>query len=196
MNRIALLALLAGCEDVPQPFDLDHARVMAVRIEPPAIAPGETAAVEVLVTDSSAQPRVAAAEQVSMQANVITERTDHGWRVHAGTEPGLVLLDIEVATADGSLVTQKALTIGVPAANPIAPVLAIPELVDGEKVTLGLEGADPTLVYRWFSSVGGLTGFTTPSPRLDPEAGEGTIVVVVRDAAGGTAWTIAPARVP
>lgn len=186
-----LLALLAACEDVPQPFDLDHARVMAVRIEPPAIAPGETATVEVLVTDSAATPRVAAATDVSMQANVLTQRTDAGWQVHAGSEPGLVLLDIEVATADGPLVTQKALTIGERRANPPAPVLVVPALVDGAKVTLGVEAPDPALVYRWFSSVGDLTGYTTPAPRLEPTAGEGTLVVVVRDTLGGTAWTIA-----
>jgi hypothetical protein len=194
MKRVAMLLLLCSCEDVPQPFDLDHARVMAVRIEPPAIAPGETATVEVLVTDSSAEPHVAAATDVSMQANVLTQRTEAGWEVHAGTEPGVVLLDIEVATADGPLVTQKALTIGTRRDNPAAPALALPALVDGEKVTLGV-GADPALVYRWFSSVGDLTGYTTPTPRLDPKPGNGVIVVVVRDTMGGTAWTITPATV-
>ncbi|MBA3500046.1 MAG: hypothetical protein M4D80_21805 [Myxococcota bacterium] len=180
MRALPVIVLLAACEDVPQPYDLDHARVMAVRIDPPAIAPGERATVEVLVTDSAASPYVAT--DVSMR------------EVIAGPDPGVVLLDIEVGTADGTLVVQKALTIGARRDNPAPPVIATPlDFVDGEKVTLEVAAPDPALVYRWFSSVGDLTGFTTPAARLDPKAGEGFIVVVVRDVAGGTAWTIAPA---
>jgi hypothetical protein len=180
MRFLPFVVLLAACEDVPQPYDLDHARVMAVRVDPPAVAPGERATVEVLVTDSGAAPYVAT--DVSMR------------EVVAGLEPGVVLLEIEVGTADGPLVVQKALTIGERRENPAAPLIATPmEFVDGEKVTLELAAPDPALVYRWFSSVGDLTGFTTAAARLDPKAGEGLIVVVARDVAGGTAWTIAPA---
>jgi hypothetical protein len=180
MRALPIIIVLAACEDVPQPYDLDHARVMAVRVDPPAIAPGERATVEVLVTDSAAVPYVAT--DVSMR------------EVVAGPEPGVVLLDIHVGTADGPLVVQKALTIGERRENPAAPVITTPlAFTDGEKVTLEVAAPDPLLVYRWFSSVGDLTGFTTAAARLDPKAGEGFIVVVARDAAGGTAWTIAPA---
>jgi hypothetical protein len=180
MRALPIIVLLAACEDVPQPYDLDHARVMAVRVDPPAAAPGERATVEVLVTDSTAAPYVAT--DVSMRDVV------------AGPEPGVVLLDIHVGTADGPLVVQKAFTIGTRRENPAAPVIVTPlEFVDGEKVTIELAAPDPALVYRWFSSVGDLTGFTTPAARIDPKAGEGFIVVVVRDLAGGTAWTVTPA---
>jgi hypothetical protein len=50
---------------------------------------------------------------------------------------------------------------------------------------------DAAFSYRWFSSVGELIGYTRPEARLEPDQERtGVVGVVVRDQAGGTAWTI------
>jgi hypothetical protein len=205
--RASIIVLLAACADVPQPFDLDHARVMAVRVEPPAIVAGETARVDVLVTDSSAQPRETQAFEILVTPELApyVQRGDAGWQITAPdelvlAEPIVVAFDLVVDTADGPLRANKTIELGRTAQNPIAPAITL-DGVAGElaipiatRSFLGVEPMDPALSYRWFSSVGDLVGYTRAEARIEPEAvTEGTIAVVVRDDAGGTAWTIVPA---
>ncbi|MCE9577352.1 MAG: hypothetical protein K8W52_29655 [Deltaproteobacteria bacterium] len=215
----------AACADVAQPFDLDHARVMAVRVDPPAIGAGETAHIDALVTDSTITPRVAAATAVDIALPpeaagfaALLVRTDDGWqltapdgamlaaaRAQAGLAadaPLIVALALTVTTLDGPLTATKTVAIGATAANPPAPAI----LLDGAAAPLTLT-ADldahltvaaplPDHDYRWFSSVGDLVGYTRDDARITPIGpGDGWIVVVDRDQAGGTAWTIAPAEV-
>lgn len=214
--RVLVPALvLAACEDVPQPFDLDHARVMAVRIEPPALAAGEQARVEVLVTDvASASPRLATALEVELlvpgELARFVARDDAGWTITAPDAatlatmtpdgPIVVPLELVVETADARLPAQKTLELGRSGANPAAPRIVradgTPELVFpvGERSFVTIDPVDPALSYRWFSSIGDLVGFTRAEARLEPElAADGSLVVVVRDDAGGTAWTIVDA---
>lgn len=220
MSRgLLLIALLAGCDDVPQPFELDHARVMAVRVEPPAVAAGERARIDVLVTDEADGPRVAAAERFAVNApGLAVARAADGWYVTAPGEPELAaaraalalpadadvvaVLQLAVDSAAGTLEAQKTIAFGAPAQNPIAPAILqdgvagpIATTVDRE-VTLTPTPVDDGLSYRWFSSVGDLVGYTRAEVRLTPEAaGAGVVGVVVRDQAGGTAWTMATAEV-
>ncbi|MEO8704543.1 MAG: hypothetical protein ABI867_31100 [Kofleriaceae bacterium] len=218
MNRLWLLAVLAACEDVPQPFDLDHARVMAVRIEPPAIAAGATARIDVLVTDSSAEPREAGPDAIAVDAHGLALARDAGgWTVTAPDEAGLVQLraalavpaaaplvvpiELVVDTPDGPLVAQKTIELGAAAENPAPPAITLDgALADplaiplDRRSFLGVDPEDPALAYRWFSSVGDLVGYTRAEARIEPDtAAAGLIIVVVRDQAGGTAWTIVPA---
>jgi hypothetical protein len=203
---VSIVVLLAACEDVPQPYDLDHARVMAVRIEPPAIAANESARVEVLVTDvATLEPRLATASEVELEVPAalapFVARDDVGWVITApdATAPIVVPLSLTVSTPDGLLPAQKTIELGRSAANPIAPAIVSSdgsdlELPVGERSFVTVEPADPALSYRWFSSIGDLVGFTRAEARVEPEAPtDGILVVVVRDQAGGTAWTIAPA---
>ena len=222
----AALFVTAACADVPQPFELDHARVLAVRIDPPAIPPGGTARIEVLITDSSSSPRVAGPELVEIRlppelggaGDRYLARTDAGWQVSApdtatidalrrqaalAPDAPLVLpLEIEVETLDARLHATKTFAIGTPATTPLAPTI----LLDGSggpliarretTAVLSVAAPDPAHDYRWFSSIGDLTGFTREEAELDPSGeGSGAIVVVERDQAGGTAWTIASAEV-
>ncbi len=225
MNRAWLLLGLVGCADVAQPFDLDHARVMAVRIDPPAIAAGETAIIDALFTDSTITPRVAAPMALDValppEAAAFADhlvRTADGWqltapdaatlataRAQAGLAaeaPLIVPLALTIATADGPLAAIKTVALGASAANPSAPAI----LLDGAAGPLTLHPAtearlavaapDDDHDYRWFSSVGDLVGYTRADARIAPlEVGAGWIVVVARDQAGGVAWTVAPAAV-
>ncbi len=221
MRALVIAAcLLVGCDDVPQPFDLDHARVMAVRIDPPALAPEDRARIDVLVTDSSAQPRIADPATVTVEAviGVTVGRDDDGWfataptaaqltalRVALGVADGadvVVPLALTIATVDGVLPAQKTLALGTRADNPAAPAITLDGAVGALVMTPGRDAAlavapsVAALSYRWFSSVGDLTGYTRAEARLDPVRGaEGHVVVVVRDQVGGTAWTIATASV-
>lgn len=187
----ALLLLLVGCADVAQPFELDHARVMAIRVDPPTVPAGEPARIEVLVTDAEHGPHLAT--EVSVEAiGATVGRDDRGWyAIGDGTLP-IVPLEI---TAE-ILPAQKTLAIGARAENPATPIIeGIDRIAIGMEATLSIEGADDALSYRWFSSIGDLTGYTRAEATLDPIAARGAIVAVVRDQAGGTNWTIAPVEV-
>ncbi|MCX5748129.1 MAG: hypothetical protein NT062_37190, partial [Proteobacteria bacterium] len=116
--------------------------------------------------------------------------------------PLVVPLTLTLTTPDATLVATKVVALGVHADNPPAPQI----LRDGTRQAIALtvgveaglivEGALPDHAYRWFSSVGDLVGYTRAEATVTPAiATTGWIVVVDRDATGGTAWTIAPATV-
>lgn len=139
---------LAACADVAQPFDLDHARVIAVRVDPPAIPAGGVAQVDVLYTDSSAQPRLATDAEVSVSlpagfgaaAGLVTLSAHH-WQLTApdeaalatiraatGLAPGaevIVPLELVVTTLDGPLHATKTLALGTTAHNPAPPSIVL-----------------------------------------------------------------------
>lgn len=191
-----VVVVVAACADVPQPFDLDHARIMAVRIDPPAIAAGERARIDVLITDSTATPRVADPGDVAIEAPGLTlERDAQGWSVVAPPITAVVPLALTVTTVDGPLAGQKTIGFGARADNPAPPSFGVPALVAGREAALAVDEPGAELSYRWFSSVGDLTGYTRAEATLEPIAASGYLVVVVRDQAGGTAWTITGAEV-
>lgn len=220
MKRMILVLGLVGCTDVPQPFELDHARVMAVRVEPPALAPDAVGRIDVLVTDAERGPRLAepATIVVTAPAGIEVVQVATGWEVRspsaeelAGVRASLGLaadaevivpLAITVASSEGALAASKTIAFGAAAANPSAPALLVDGSPMGDRVqaradsSVAVAGPVAELSYRWFSSVGDLIGYTTSAVRFDdPPPGEGLLGVVVRDQAGGVAWTIAPAEV-
>ncbi len=220
MKCMVLVLGLVGCADVPQPFELDHARVMAVRMEPPALAPDAVGRIDVLVTDAERGPRLAdpTAFVVTAPAGIEVTQAATGWEVQspsveelAGVRVSLGLaadadvivpLAITVESSEGALAAQKTIAFGTAAANPSEPALLVDGAPMGDRVQARADSsvavAEPVaeLSYRWFSSVGDLIGYTTSAVRFDdPPAGEGLLGVVVRDQAGGVAWTIAPAEV-
>ena len=194
-----LLLVLVGCADVAQPYELDHPRVMAVRIDPPAIASGDTARIELLVTDLDG-PRVAPPSEVEIAVpfGASVGRDDEGWFVTAGAVDTLVALDITVQLVGQPATVQKTFAIGERAENPPRPKIIgqLVEIPAGRDAAFTPEVVDEALSYRWFSSIGDLEGFTRAEVTLDPIAGAaGEIALVVRDQAGGTAWEIAAATV-
>jgi len=206
VKRLAIVVFAGACTDVPQPFDLDHPRVMAVRIEPPALAGGERATIDVLVTDVAEGPRIADPDTVVVTAPVggLVERGVRGWEIVAPAVDELVIvpLALEVILDGAPFAAQKTVAFGERAENPAAPSIMhdgarCPCKVDAaSEVALTVTEPGEELSYRWFSSVGDLTGYTRAEASLAPLRGTtGTIGVVVRDQAGGTAWTFEPAEV-
>ena len=50
MKWLALIVLLVGCnQDLDEPWQLEHDRIIAVRATPPAIQPGETSTIDLLL---------------------------------------------------------------------------------------------------------------------------------------------------
>lgn len=193
-----LCLLLVGCADVAEPYELEHPRVMAVGVTPPGLAAGETARIDILVTDADG-PRVADPNEVEISSDFgLAITRDDGWHITADGRSSIVAFDVRVQVGAELLAAQKTLAFGAHADNPPAPVIAasVAEIPADRDYVLTPEVIDPAWSYRWFSSIGELTGYTRPEATLEPIAGaEGAIALVVRDQAGGTSWAIQPAAV-
>lgn len=189
-----LLLALVGCADVAQPYELEHARVMAVGVTPPGLAAGETARIDVLITDE-AGPRVADPLEVEISSDFgLAITRDETWQITADGRASVVLFDVRI----NGLTAQKTLAFGAHADNPPTPAIvgAVESIPANRDLVLVPEVIDPAWSYRWFSSVGELTGYTRAESTLEPIAGaSGALALVVRDQAGGTSWVITPATV-
>lgn len=150
------LALTAACvEDLAEPWQLDHDRVIAVRASSPGLAPGQRAVIDALLAHRGAPTSVAApttAEVASPEALADVLTFDGAaWSVTA-PEParlaaarvalGLpadapVTLTLRVTFGD-ALPATKTLLLGAAAENPPLG----PMTVDGTPVDSGA-GADP-----------------------------------------------------
>ncbi len=194
-----LLFVLVGCADVAQPYELEHARVMAVGVTPPGLAAGETAGIEILVTDGNG-PRIADPVDVELSSDLglAITRDATGWHVTADDRSSIVAFDVRVKVGAERLTAQKTLAFGAHTDNPPAPVItgSVESIPADRDLVLAPEVIDPAWSYRWFSSVGDLTGYTRAESTLEPIAGaSGALALVVRDQAGGTSWVITPATV-
>ncbi len=193
------LLLLVGCADVAQPYELEHARIMAVGVTPPGLAAGETARIDILVTDGEG-PRIADPTdvEISSELGLAITRDDTGWQVTADGRSSVVAFDVRVSVGVESLTAQKTLAFGTHTDNPPTPVIVgtVERIPADRDLVLAPEVIDPAWSYRWFSSVGELTGYTRAESTLEPIAGaSGALALVVRDQAGGTSWVITSATV-
>ena len=108
MKRMVLLLGLVGCADVPQPFELDHARVMAVRMEPPALAPDAVGRIDVLVTDAERGPRLAdpTAFVVTAPAGIEVTQAATGWEVQSPSAEELAAVRASLGLAADAAITN------------------------------------------------------------------------------------------
>lgn len=193
-SALPLLPLLASCaDDVAQPYQLDHARILAVRTDLAQLGPLDRSALEVLFTDSSAAPTLASPTQLEVRlapeldelarpelAPLLVSSSD-GWAVQApdaatldqaraalGLPAGQPLplpLTLRVRTADGVLEAQKVVLLGTRLPNPQPPQLALEERAAGQDSELSLEAlAMPAEAsVRWFAWPGELSSYTQPA---------------------------------
>jgi hypothetical protein len=145
----AMLAASGGCTDLSQKWELDHARVLAVRLSSPGLAAGDAAVVEVLVADDQGVPAVVAPASVAvssttepaLQRAITLSPTAGGWtvaaassealaqmRVAAGLEPDQPLqvqLELEVQVGGRTLRALKAVRLGAAIPNPATPTISV-----------------------------------------------------------------------
>lgn len=153
----AVAALAGGCNDLSQRWELDHARVLAVRLSAPGLAPGSAATVDALVVDDAGVPAVVTPRLVVLpvpdDASVLTLAAAEGaWTVTAG---------------DAAAIGQARLAAGLTDDQPLALTLAAVVTIDGvdfvatKQVRLGEDLANPpTPVIH----VDGVAAADTPMP--------------------------------
>lgn len=200
---LLIAALAAGCAgDLPQPWDLDHDRIVAVRATPPRILAGETSQLDALIAlaggATSVQPPEAAIV-VSPASLAGALGNDGGaWTVTAPddaqlaaarTELGLaadapVPLQVGVAYGAGTLAATKTVWLGETADNPTLaemtidgePMEVMTELVVGKLVDVRLSvAADVEDDVNWLTSLGEMHDFDLPQAYLRVEEDEEAI---------------------
>lgn len=148
----AAASLCGGCaDDVAEPYQLNHPRVLAIRTEPAAIPAEGEARLEVLFTDGASPPRLAAPGELEVRlspavpaelASLLSREAD-GWRVRAPDEATLDLaraqlglaaaaavplpleLDLQLSSESASLMAQKVVALGTFVGNPEPPQITI-----------------------------------------------------------------------
>lgn len=224
VRRALVLALLAATgtaacmADIDPPWQLDHDRIIAVRAEPPGIAPGQRSTIDALLGHEGGATSVAAPELarvVSPQGLSDALALDAGrWvvtapdearlaaaRTELGLDPGApVPLVLGVSYAGQSLIATKIVELGQAAANPPLAGLTIDgrpagddELAVGKLVAvpLSIDADDAAYDVTWLTSCGTMHDFDLPEAYLQVEVDDpvaGELAVVVRDAQGGVSW--------
>jgi hypothetical protein len=168
-RALLLLALVACNADVDEPWQLAHDRIIAVRAEPPRIASGERAEIDLFVgfaeqPAESRSPDVAMVQSPASLADVVAH-TDGDWFVTAPSEDRLAAARAELGLLPDAPVP---LQIGVAAAWP-TPVISPNDAGFGalKTVWLGESAENPTLAGLTIDGV---------------EVPEGEVIVVAKDA--------------
>jgi hypothetical protein len=212
MKRIIPFLILAACTESDE-AKLDHAQILAVRAEPAHVAPGQRAKIDILAGNDAGDVFEIAPDTLTARGQggeLAVEQTADGWFVTAGATPDLATLSVTLAIDGISWPATKSLIVAEPAANPgitlaidgnpaTQPPAAAFDLTAAAGATSELAvtatGALP-FTYAWYSSVGDLSHIHSATATLATDAaGEGVIVVVVRDDVGGVTWQVVPARI-
>jgi hypothetical protein len=198
----AFLVFLTACNLPAEPALLDHAQILAVRVEPPTVPPGQRAKIDVLAGNTAGDVFVVAPDALDAGGAPIAREAD-GWYITAGDGPG-ALLTATVGVDGDALVADKLVAFGDRADNPTIAAIQL----DGTDATAlacstgtkpalaaNADGVAP-LAFAWYSSVGKLEHYRSVPATLDADApAEGVVVLVVRDARGGVDWNVVPAVV-
>lgn len=148
MRWLVIVALLVGCnQDLDEPWQLEHDRIIAVRATPPRIMPGETSTIDMLL-GFEMMPVVERAPDVALVAQPMsladTLTNDNGnWVVTAPSEERLVAAREELGLEPGAPVP---LQVGVFAMWPYEVMTPTPGGFSAAKtVWLGDTGTNPEL---------------------------------------------------
>ncbi|MEZ4368089.1 MAG: hypothetical protein R2939_17680 [Kofleriaceae bacterium] len=156
---VAALLVGAGCTDLSQRWELDHARILAVRATPPGLGADEVALIDLLVIDDAGTPSVAtpglastaeANPEPAVAAALTLSPTSAGWQATAGDaddlaaaraaagladdEPLDVLVGVthSVPGAADPLLAIKAVRLGEADVNPATPTIRVDGLTVAE----------------------------------------------------------------
>jgi hypothetical protein len=205
MKRIAILmfTVLAACAPDDDLALLDHAQILAVRATPAHAAPGERVKIDMLAGDDAGTVFEATPETLTAGPLPVEHAAD-GWYVTAPEMQMGAHVDVSLTIDGTAWRASKQLVFGMHADNPAVATMQVDgaptAMIDaqvGDKRTLDVQGtgAEP-LSYAWYTSVGTLAHYRSATTTLDAsEAGQGTVLVVIRDAAGGVTWRELPLSV-
>lgn len=205
---IALAALAAGCNDLSQRWELDHARVLAVRLSAPGLAPGEVATVDALVVDDAGAPTVVAPRLVGLadpaDAAVLRVAPDGpGWTVTAGDaaaiaaaraaagltddQPLAISLGAVVTIAGVDHVATKQVRLGEALANPPTPVIHVDGVAAGDAPVPVARDRDIALTLAGVAPADDLAfdWLTSTGALTHSETAAATLVVAPADAPSG-----------
>ena len=215
---LVVVVAVAACDATGSPSELDRARILAVRVDPPHLAAGEVGRVDVLVGGDDGRVAVVAPEEVSAVTAPVEmiARDATGWQVRAPGDAEIaamraalalpadalvpVSISIAVAVEGEPLTAQKSVHLGAAGGNPTVGTITfggVPAPADRIVIPAGDVAllADPIvgegeLTYAWYSSVGDLERYARQDATLTALAGyQGQIAFVVRDETGGVVWT-------
>lgn len=221
---LACATFVACTDDLDEPWELTHSRVLAVRATPPAIQPGQQSTLDALLlhTDSRTQLASPDAAQVLSPPSLsdLLARTGDTWTITAPDATRLAAARAELSlpadapvplilqTSFGALSATKTILLGAASSNPSLSDLTVGgAFTDPQPTTLTLPrdtdvplsvSASTTDSITWLTSTGTLTDFDLPRATLKIEADDpaaGELVVVFRDASGGVTWKTWPISV-
>jgi hypothetical protein len=207
---LSFLLLVTACREQDSMALLDHPQILAVRAEPPAVPAGGQARIDVLVGDTAGAVFVTAPEIMTTAIEApLAQRDEEGWfvvapgetelaaaRAQAGLEEGApvpVAIAVNVTVDGMALGASKTLRLGAEGSNPVvesidAPATAAPAAESPIRVTV--DGGAGELSYAWYTSIGDLDRYRSAEAAwIAPEvAGDGELLVVIRDEQGGVCW--------
>jgi hypothetical protein len=205
-----------GCAEFATPAELDRAQILAIVAEPPAVGPGESSTLTILVAGPDgaiAQPQVVwSASSISPEVPPLGTLADEqdGTATYMAPptqpadNPALALIEARVEVGrDMPLIGSKAIAVGsIVLANPTltrfdaggTDLLTVDEL----SLRVGTPTALEIDVEGGFFEEGSVSWYATgatieqyrsnPTEILAEEAGEGWLFVVARDGRGGVVW--------
>ena len=222
MKWLALVGLVACTGDVDPAWELDHDRVIAVKMEPPRIQPGESTTITGLIGHAGAPPDEEVPETAVVDSpsglDHALARDATGWTVTAPpdselaaarTELGLaptdpVPLRVKMTFPTHDPVAYKVVWLSDTASNPVID----PITIDGKDALMetslivakqtripAVVHFDDTYDINWLTSCGTMHDFDLASAylKVDPtDSQSGTFAIVVRDLRGGVAWHLWP----
>jgi hypothetical protein len=205
-----------GCTEFATPAELDRPQILAIVAEPPAVRPGESSTLTILVAGPDgaiAQPAVSwSGSSISPEVPPLGTVSDGG----DGTatyqapdaqpedNPALALVQVEVEVGrDAPLLGSKAIAVGsIILSNPTLTVFDAGGIdllmVDEFELQVGSPVALRIDVDGGFFDEGSVSWYATgavieqyrsnPSEIVAEEPGAGWLFVVARDGRGGVVW--------
>jgi hypothetical protein len=217
---LALVGLGVGaCADQTDPiWQLDHDRIVAVRVTPPHIPSGERATVDALMAHKGATTDVETPVVVTAPPHSLPELAtsvqpdgsivapDEAALAQARTELGLdpgapVPFEVGAAFGPQPLIAVKTIFFGDAADNPTLPPITVngSAPVDGAAITIPFDTDVPLVAtvpddmwkVDWLTSCGTMHDDNEHSAFVHVQPADptsGELAVVVRDTAGGVVW--------
>jgi hypothetical protein len=217
----AWLVVLGACAgDADPPWQLDHDRIVAVRVSPPHLPSGARGTVDALI--ARAGDTTVVSPPIGVQAAVAVPGLEGAVQpdgsIVAPDEAHLAIarqalhleagapVPLQIGAAFGAqpLIGTKVVWLGDTGDNPAMPAVTVNGAAPGDALVIAPDvdvpmsvDADPMWKVTWLTSCGTLhdddehAAFVHVLPD-DPMAGE--LAVVVRDVTGGVVWRTWPIR--